>query len=509
MSLPSCHRQSRLRSLRNSRARLGVLSLEHRDAPAVGLGSAIGVGNDTGSSSAYGVAADAAGNSFMTGNFSGTVDFDPANNHAGDTDILTANGSLDIYVAKYAPDSSLVWVVRMGGNAASPGSDIGQSVDIDGNGNIIVTGSFRGTADFGSINLTSIGTGKDGFVAKLNPTGTVVWANCWGSSNADAYSGESGMGVETDAAGNVYVMGNRFFNGGVLNGGGADYGCDIRKYSSSGTAQWAKYINTRMNAGSVDLAADAAGNVFVSGAFYGTVDFDPNQGKKEISAGSGSYSGFVLKLTSAGNFGWVTPFVGQPQLVNGTWTYGYSHAQRIALGPDGSVVVGGWYGNRVDFNPGSGTTNLPTVGGGFIVKLAGNGGLTWAKAIERDTSSTYSNVFVYGLATDSSGAIYATGSFSGSADFDPGAGVAARTSAGSSDIFAAKYTSAGGFVWAEQFGGTGSDIGQDIAVDPAGTVHIVGSFSGTVDFDPDPLSNADLTASPGRTWGFLLRLTQN
>lgn len=496
------------RSIRDSRARLGVLPLERRDVPAVGLGSAIGLGNDTGSSSAYGVASDAAGNSYMTGNFSGTVDFDPANVHAGDSDILTANGSLDIYVAKYAPDSSLVWAVRMGGNAASPGSDIGQSVDLDGNGNIIVTGSFRGTADFGSINLMSVGTGKDGFVAKLSPAGTVVWANRWGSGNADAYSGESGMGVETDAAGNVYVLGNRFFNGGVLNAGGSDYGCDILKFNASGSAQWTKYITTRMNGGSVDLAADSTGNVFVSGAFYGTTDFDPNQGKKEVSAGPGAYSGFVLKLTSAGNFSWVTPFVSQSQTVGGVTTYGASHASSITLDASSNVIVGGFYSNKVDFNPGSGTTNLPSVGGGFIVKLAGNGGLTWAKAIERDSTATSSSAFVYGLATDSSGNIYATGSLYGGADFDPGAGVASRASAGSSDIFAAKYTSAGNFVWAERFGGTGSDLGQDIAVDPASTVHIAGSFSGTVDFDPNPLANSDLTAPPGRTWSFLLRLAQ-
>ncbi len=484
---------------RRPRVRLGVLPLEGREVPAVGLASALALGSDAGASLANDVAADAAGNSYLTGHFYGSVDFDPTHTHAGDVDILTSVGEKDAYVAKYAPDGSLIWAVRMGGTATGPGGDEGRAIDVDAAGNVYVTGQFRGTGDYGPFTLTAAGNGKDGWVAKLDAAGTVLWANRWGQAQSGSYEGEIPQGLDTDAAGNVYVISS-------LNG--PQYGYDILKYSTTGAQQWAKFVASNSSLLSCDLAADAAGNVFVSGAFSGTVDFDPNQAQKLASAGPGSYSGFVLKLTTAGKFGWVSPFVSQSQLVNGTWTYGYSSASSVALGPDGGVIVGGFYSHKVDFNPGSGTTNLPTVGGGYIAKLTSAGALTWAKALE-ESATTSSSATVWGLATDAGGNIYATGSFSGTVDFNPGTAVASRTSAGSSDIFVLKLTSAGNFAWSETFGGTGGDTGFGIAVDPSGAVHVAGYFSGTVDFDPDPLANFDLTAPGTFTGSFLLRLRQN
>lgn len=499
MPLQTWFRPSRASSrMTGRRPRLGLLPLETRDVPALGLGSALGLGNDVNGSMAIDVAADAAGNSYITGNLSGTIDFDPANVHAGDADILTSPGGTAGYVAKYAPSGALLWARRMGGSAIDSSMAEGRAINVDAAGSVFVAGQFRGTGDFGPFTLTAAGSGKDAWVAKLNTSGTVLWANRWGRTDAGTFDGEIPQDLDNDAAGNVYVMSAKF---------GSAAGYDILKYSAGGTLQWADSFANNHQGGSCGVTADAAGNVYVSGAFYGTVDFDPGAAQKLVSAGTGAYSGFVLKLTTAGKFGWVTPFVGQSLQVNGTWTYGYSQAQRVTLGTDGNVIVGGWYGNKVDFNPGSGTTNLPTVGGGFIVKLsAANGSLNWAKAMEAAPSSY---VFVYGLTTDYAGNIYATGSFTGTMDFNPDAGIASRTSAGSSDIYVLKLSSAGSFTWAETFGGAGSDIGFGIAVDSSNTVHLAGYFAGTVDFDPNPLANSDLTALPGRTWSYLVRLTQN
>lgn len=488
---------ARPHNARMPRVRLGVLPLEGRDVPAVGLASALGLGSTAGASMANDVAADAAGNSYLTGHFYGTVDFDPTRTHSGDADILTSAGEKDVYVAKYAPDGSLIWAVRMGSASTERGEE-GRAIDVDAAGNVYVAGQFRATGDYGPFTLTPAGNGKDAWVAKLNSAGTVLWANRWGRAEAGDFDGEIPQGLDLDAAGNVYVISTLF---------AAQGGYDILKYSTNGALQWAKSIASNMS-GSSDVVADAAGNVFAVGGFDGTVDFDPNQPQKLVSDGPGAYSGFVLMLTTAGKFGWVSPFVSQSQLVNGTWTYGYSYAQAITLGPDGSVIVGGWYSNKVDFNPGSSTTNLSMGGGGFLAKLTGTGALTWAKALERDATIP-SSAYVYGLATDASGNIYATGSFYGTVDFNPGAGVATRTSAGSSDTYVLKLTSAGNFAWAETFGGTGSDTGFGIAVDPSGVVHVAGYFSATVDFDPDPLANFDLTAPGTFTSSFLLRLRQN
>ena len=86
------------------------------------------------------------------------------------------------------------------------------------------------------------------------------------------------------------------------------------------------------------------------------------------------------------------------------------------------------------------------------------------------------------LAYDASGNVYIIGNFAGTADFNPGAGVANLTASGTYDIFIAKYNSAGDYVWAKRLGGSGEDAGNAIAVDGSGNVFIAGSFTGTADF---------------------------
>jgi hypothetical protein len=472
-------------SLPARRPRLGVLALEDRTIPSATLVSSLGVENAVGPSQTRGVAADATGNSYVVGFFTGTVDFDPAHAHAGDTDILTSRGGDDIYVAKYTPDNTLVWAVRMGSpdprGTDGAATDIGSTIAIDGTGNAYVSGWFVGTADFGATNLTSAG-GRDGFVAKVNATGTVQWANRWGTTGNDY-----GSGVGVDAAGNVYALGSQL---------GA--GNDVLKFGPTGSAIWDKWIATDTGSTSRALAVDAAGNVFVGGDFHGTVDFDPGPKTKYVTSGP-SQDAFVLKLDTKGNFGWVSQFAGRT--VGSTW--GFSFAQSLALDGGGNVIVGGTYEGPVDFNPGSGTTILSTTGQAFIAKLNGSGGLVWAKAIE---GNNY--VFVYGLATDAAGSVYATGSIYGSADFDPGAGTFSRTTNGGIDAFVMKLDSAGNFAWADTFGSTGSDIGWGIAVDPIGTVYLAGAYQGNVAFDLDPTGLNGLT-NPGTYYnGYLVKLTQ-
>lgn len=457
-------------------------SLEGRTVLSATFGSALSIGNDAGSSIALGIAADSAGNSYVTGYFAGTVDFDLSAVHAGDSDILTARGPQDAYVAKYAPDNSLIWARRMGGDASSPGgnagniSDAGQKIAVNGGGNMYVVGKFVGAGDFGSTTLSTPGD-HDGFVAKLDPRGTVQWAKSWGTTATDR-----GLGVGVDSTGNVYALGSRL---------GDDY--DILKFSSTGGALWTKSIESNTPFTTADLAVSASGSVFVAGSFQGTVDFDPSSKTYNVSSGP-SYAAFALKLGSDGKFGWVSPFVGRTV---GS-TSGHSAAQSVALDGSGNVIVGGLYADSVDFNPGSGVTTLPTNGHNFVTKLNSSGGLTWAQAVEGFAT----------VAVDAAGSVYATGGFTGTVDLDPGAGASMHTSAGGSDIAVVKLTSAGAFSWGYAIGGTGSDGAGGIAVDATGVVHVAGYYQGTVDFDSDPLATYNLTNPGPFNNGFRLRLRQ-
>ena len=474
--VPTKGRQGRRRT-----RRLVLETLENREVFAADFDSALGVGNATGSSQARDVAVDAAGNSYLTGSFTGTTDFDPAKTHLGNTDILTAQGGTDAFVAKYAPDNSLIWVKRMGGTD----SDAGGRIAIDGSGSVYVTGWFTGTGDFGSVNLSSTGL-LDGYVSKLNASGSTMWAKRWGAEGTN----DSGFGVAVDATGNVYASGQRSYalypNAG---------GIEVLKFSPSGSTVWTKWVNTRSRIGG-DLAVDAAGSVVVAGSFNGTVDFDPGQNIRNVSSGA-TEATFVLKLTTKGAFSWVSPYVSLS-------TSSLVTANTLALDSGGNIIVGGQYDGSVDFDPSNGTTTLPIGGGGVITKLSSTGALVWAKAVESDKIAA-----VDGLAVDALDSIYATGGFNGTVDLDPGAGLQTRTSAGSFDIFALKLGPDGNFVWGTTIGGTSFDYGRGIAIDNAGTVYLAGFYKGTVDFDPDPI-DAHWLVNPGTFANlYLLKLKQS
>ena len=117
-------------------------------------------------------------------------------------------------------------------------------------------------------------------------------------------------------------------------------------------------------------------------------------------------------------------------------------------------------------------------------------------AVEENASS---------IALDSLGNIYVAGYFQGTADFDPGAGTTAIASAGQYDGFVAKYDATGALIWVHTFGSTDFDYLFGVKVDSAGNVYTVGTFLGTVDFDPGP-GTQNVTATGLFSEAFVLKL---
>jgi uncharacterized protein (DUF2249 family) len=421
-----------------------------------------GTGGDAGQS----ITVDAAGNVYSTGAFYGIVDFDPG---AGVYN-LTSGGGSDIFVSKLDALGNFVWAKRMGGT----GFDGGHSIAVDAAGSIYTTGNYLSTADFdpgASIyNLTSV-QASDIFVSKLDASGNFVWAKSLGGSGD-----EQGKAIAVDPSGNVYTTGYFYdisdFDPGslVYNLTSVYYNSDIfiSKLDASGAFVWAIQFGEGSFDISYSIAVDAASNVYTTGYFQGTVDFDPGAGNYNLTSGGGGDI-FISKLDASGSFIWAKQMVG----VN--YEYGYA----ITCDASGYVYTTGSFTDTVDFDPGPGVYNLNSAGGNniFISKLDASGNFVWAKSMGGSNTNGFS------IALDPSANVYTTGYFNGTNDFDPDGGIYNLTSAGN-DIFISKLDASGNFVWAVSMGGTSNEISYAIAVDASENVYASGYFNGTADFDP-------------------------
>jgi hypothetical protein len=297
-----------------------------------------------------------------------------------------------------------------------------------------------------------------------------------------------GTSVKTDLAGNVYSTGYFFsvvdFDPGVgtytMNPPGTVYGSDayISKLSSTGNLIWAKQIGGGDYEQGFSLCLDPIGNIYTTGYFSKTCDFDPGSGTYTLTAVNSSSSiadVYVSKLDPTGNFIWAKQFSGPKQ------DMGYA----ILSDATGNVYVSGTFQDTVDFDPGVGTFTLGTTipnGGGFITKLDPNGNFIWSKQVGRGA-----NVMIAPkIELDGTGNILCVGSFSGTADFDPGTLTTNLSSTAGYNAFVLKLDNSGNFIWVKQFGGSSSINGNSIKIDTNNNCYFTGSFGGTIDFDPSP-----------------------
>jgi hypothetical protein len=380
-----------------------------------------------------------------------------------DGDILTTT--------PMSQESSYEWTNTVGGTS----TDIGEGISVDSSGNVYTTGYFQGTVDFdpgaGVDNKTSVGS-YDIFVTKYDSSGNYQWTKIFGGTGND-----EGLGISVDSSGNVYTTG--YFRNTVDFDPGA--GVDNRtsagssdifvtKYDSSGNYQWTNTVGGTSTDEGLGISVDSSGNVYTTGYFWGTVDFDPGAGVDNRTS-TGNSDIFVTKYDASGSYQWTNT-------VGGT---NNDRGEGISVDSSGNVYTTGYFRNTVDFDPGAGVDNRTSAGFEdiFVTKYDASGNYQWTNTVG-GTSSDYSQ----GISVDSSGNVYTTGWFGGTVDFDPGAGVDNKTSAGSWDIFVTKYDASGSYQWTNTVGGTSTDIGYGISVDSSGNVYTTGYFWGTVDFDP-------------------------
>ncbi len=363
------------------------------------------------------------------------------------------------------------WVKQIGGAR----SQITTSITVDISGNVYTTGLFEDTVDFdpgvGEYNLIS-GRLPDIFIQKLDASGNFIWAKQIGGPGFNV-----GFSIEADDLGNIYTTG--YFEDTVdfdpssgvnnlISRGEKDI--FIQKFDANGNFIWVKQMGGAFYDSGRSINIDASGNVFTTGFFNDTVDFDPGAGVNNLIS-NGARDIFIQKLDANGNFIWVKQMGG----------ISFESGISIKVDAIGNIYTMGAFSSTVDFDPGAGVSNLTYKSNTdyFIQKLDVNGNFIWAKQL----GSIYGGT-IHSLDIDASGNVFTTGSFLGTLDFDPGAGVSNLTASAWGDIFIQKLDSNGNFIWAKQMGGTGVDIGSSITVDDFGNIYTTGSFEDLVDFNP-------------------------
>jgi len=312
-----------------------------------------GPSNDEGG----GIALDTIGSIYVTGNYHNSVDFDPGSG----LDNHTSNGDYDVFLSKFDSSGGFQWARTWGGALI----DMSHGVATDSQNDLHIIGTFEVTVDFnpgsGIENHTSNG-GYDIFLSSFDYSGIFGSALTWGGSGPDY-----GEAVSVDYSDAVCAVG-RFVNTVDFDPGpGTDYHTEngwwdifISKFSPTGAFQWVRTWGGTNSDNGLGVKADPSGNIFVTGSYMGTVDFDPGTGTENHSS-NGSGDAFISKLSGTGDFNWVQTWGGS------AWDEGFG----LVLDSAGNSYVTGLFSTVVDFAPVSPPCNndpdIHSSSGGFEI----------------------------------------------------------------------------------------------------------------------------------------------
>jgi hypothetical protein len=330
------------------------------------------------------VAVDPQGNPVVTGYFTRAADFDPGPAVFN----LDVQGRDDVFVAKYTGNhGKFMWVDQFGSDTTkSELREQGNSVAIDPTGNIVVTGTYAGKADFDpgpAKFILEASKNTDAFLLELSPKGKRVFAESIGGKGFD--------GGEKVAIRNGAIYTASYFSETIdanpgpstleLTSAGDDRHTDllVSKYSADGTLNWAGQMGGEgfETIGGFGVAAD--GSVYLSGGFYGPADFDPGTGSFILTSALGdenfedknddgrdfSYDVYVVRLSTNGKLVAATQIGGN----------GDDYGTGLALSADGtSLALTGQFRNTVPFDTARNKFKLKSVGAedAFLIELSEN-----------------------------------------------------------------------------------------------------------------------------------------
>lgn len=245
----------------------------------------------------------------------------------------------------------------------------------------------------------------------------------------------------------------------------------INSFGQNIDPEWVyKYGGTGNDHGT-SVVVDNNDNVLLLGGYSDSVDFDPTSSTNYLQA-AGAADLVVQKINATGNIQWTRSIESHPS--------GSLIGKSMFTDANGNIFIIGDFTNSVDFDPGPGSAIKSSNGqyDNFVLKLDANGDFDWVKTYG---SNIYDRSF--SVTDDLGGNILITGTFGGQCDFDPSSNTFNLTSSGS-DTYVLKLDSDGNFIWAKQFGGSGSIFGFKISTDDQQNVLVTGKLAGDIDFDP-------------------------
>lgn len=306
------------------------------------------------------------GSVYITGAFKNRVDFNPG----ADSSFITSNGDFDAFLLKLDSSGNFVYAKTIGNNKP----DDSWAITLDSKGYIIFGGYFWGTVDFdpnsGTAYMTATGTGTNIFMVKLDKSGNLVWNVRVGGDDSNIL-----FGIKVDSANNVISTGlfrkqtdfdpstNTYNLTSVTHSTyGPSWDVFVLKLSSSGKFIWANQIGNDEHEMVNDIDLSKSGEVYITGHFIGTVDFDPGSPTVKLTS-KGLEDVYLQKTNANGTYGWAK------QIGNTTSDYGNT----VAIDKKETIVFAGAYSGTIDADPGNGTFNLGSSGGGtsevFVVNL--------------------------------------------------------------------------------------------------------------------------------------------
>jgi len=305
-----------------------------------------------------------------------------------------------------------------GGNIGGTGYDIADNVITDVYGDVIVSGTFSGNCDFDissfTNSVTSLGS-SDAYIAKYSKTGALQW---------------------------------------------------VKTLASNATSEGTPYIHS--------TATDSSGNVYLTGRFNGSVDFDPSPTGTKMLTSNGDADIFIAKLDRNGILVWAGSIGGTE----------YDRGYGITVDSQDKVYVTGSFRKTADFDVNLGVFNMTSeyIDTTFILKIDKNAQLMWAKMTQGMGSDVGKDI-----AVDSAFNVFVTGDNYGSTDFDPSpTGTFNLSNSFSGQAYILKLDINGNFLNAGATSSTNQNHfvrSQKVKIDGSNNVVITGNFVGTADFN--------------------------